>query len=68
MTARINTSDAELHALDSIIDKARPGTANVTVPKEALRRLLLDHFQLLDALRERRQLIVTAGADQGSLL
>lgn len=64
----IATTDSQLHELERIVTIARDGTANVSVPKEALRRLLLDHYTLNQALRERKLLAVTAGADQRSLL
>lgn len=64
----IHTTDSELHDLWKVVHAARPSTANVTIPKEALRHLLTDHATLYTVLTERRQLHVTAGADQRSLL
>jgi hypothetical protein len=64
----IATTDTELQHLRRTVDGARPATENVTVSKEALRHLLDDHHTLWTALRERKALQITAGADQGSLL
>lgn len=65
----IRTTDRELHELEAIADKARDSTEKVSVPKAALRHLLLDHVTLLSALRSRKLLQITADAtEQRSLL
>jgi len=68
MTDAIATTDTDLHQLQRLVNDARPSSTTVKVPKEALRRLLLDHHTLYTTLRERGRLVVTAGADQRSLL
>lgn len=43
---KLQTTDAQLHALEQAEDKARDGTEFVKVPREALRNLLRDHIAL----------------------
>lgn len=64
----IMTTDSELHALEVIEDKARPGTAMLYVPRDAVMHLLRDHITLLAALKERKLLQVTAGPELRSLV
>ena len=68
MSVRMETSDSQLHELQRLVNVAREGSKTITVPKEALRRLLLDHHTLYQALRDRRLLQISPGPDQGSLL
>ena len=68
MQPRIATTDTDLHDLHHLVDVARQGTKTISVPKEALRRLLLDHHTLYQALCDRKLLTVTADPDQRSLL
>ena len=64
----ILTTDSELHALETIEDKARPGTEMLYIPRLAVMHLLRDHITLLASLRERKLLQVTAGPELRSLI
>jgi hypothetical protein len=68
MHSQIAIIDTDLHDLQRLIHVAREGTKSISVPKEALRRLLLDHYTLYQALRDRKLLTVIADPDQRSLL
>lgn len=73
MRLRLETTDTDLQGLWRIVHSARPSTANVTVPKEALRRLLTDHHALYSVAtgaveRGGKGHQVDAGPDQKSLL
>lgn len=68
MDPRIATTDTDPHDLQHSVNAARDGTKSISVPKEALRRLLLDHHTLYQALRDRKLLTVIADPDQRSLL
>lgn len=63
----ITTTDTDLHKLRRAVNVARPKTREITIDKEALRRLLNDHHTLYTALRDRRLLQVTPTEDQRSL-
>lgn len=65
----ILTTDTELHALtEAMHAKRRKGTTTQAVPVEALEHLVKDHHTLLQALRDRKALVVTPGLDQESLV
>jgi hypothetical protein len=64
----IETTDSELHALQTIRNaRRRKGTTTLAVSAEALEHLLNDHHTLYTALRERKLLQITVGPDQESL-
>jgi hypothetical protein len=64
----ILTTDTDLHSLEKIEDAARPGTKMLYVPRDAVMHLLRDHITLLEALREKKLLQVTAGPELRSLV
>jgi len=68
MQPQIATTDTDLQDLQRGVHAAREGTKSISVSKEALRRLLLDHHTLYQALRDRKLLTVIADPDQRSLL
>lgn len=74
MPLQLDTTDTELHGLQTAVDRARSSSSSVTVSKEALRHLLADHFTLYSAATgpviagRGKGHTVTAGADQASLL
>jgi hypothetical protein len=54
-TARLRLTMADFHALHIALDKVRSTSTTVTVSKDALRSLLMDHSACLGALRGRYQ-------------
>lgn len=49
---RLQTTDTQLHALDTALDAVRESSTTVKVDKAALRALLDDHYALnLEVLR-----------------
>ena len=73
MPLRLETTDTDLQALWRLVHAARPSTTNLTVGKEALRRLLVDHHALYSAAtgapaRGGKGHKVDVGPDQQSLL
>lgn len=64
----ILTTDSDLHSLEAIEDKARPGTEMLYVPRAAVMHLLRDHITMLEALREKKLIQVTAGPELRSLV
>jgi len=68
MSPQILTTDTDLQDLQRVVHAAREATKSISVPKEALRRLLLDHHTLYQVLRDRKLLTVIADPDQRSLL
>lgn len=49
----LNTNDEQLHSLQHAVNEAREGSQTIRVDKEALRRLLLDHYLLNGASSKR---------------
>lgn len=43
---RLQTTDTQLHALDTALDAVRESSTTVKVDKSALRALLADHYAL----------------------
>lgn len=73
MPLHLDTTDTELHGLQVAVDKTRASSQTVTVPKEALRHLLADHFTLYQAAtgpisRGGKAHKVNIGPDQESML
>ena len=51
----LQTTDTQLNALQHSVNEAREGTETIRVSREALRRLLLDHYAMNGALTRRRE-------------
>jgi hypothetical protein len=50
---KLQTTDAQLHALDVALDTTRESSRTVKVDKAALRALLADHFALNKAVQQK---------------
>ncbi len=50
---KLETTNQELHDLETVLERTRKGSVNCTVPKLALQHLLKDHISMNTILFEK---------------